>query len=173
MVLDVFVCLTCLCIWSACLCAVDFSGGSGSVNHGLPACTLQLYSTCSLNTALDMSELGRHVIRPHQVIYLSYRHFGIYPNEAGRINIIIFLKKLARSKAHLRPSCSPVTHQEALHTESLKTQVVLNNQGGGRKVRSWQCIRNNTQIFKYFYFNFPGFKCGGSVRQIYNLVWPY
>ena len=52
-------------------------------------------------------------------------------------------------------------------------RAALNNQGGGRKGRSWHCGRNNAQIFKYyFYFNFPGFKCSGSVRQIYNLVWP-
>ena len=56
----------------------------------------------------------------HQVMYLSYGYFWDL-SKWGWQNEIIFLK-LAGSEAHLRPSCSPVTHQEVLCTESLKTK---------------------------------------------------
>ena len=81
----------------------------------------------------------------HTKLYICLTDiFGIYPNEAGGIKIIIFLK-LAGSEAHLRPSCSPVTRPGGCYARRKpEDQVALNNQGGGQKGHSWQCGRNNT-----------------------------
>ena len=109
-------------------------------------------------------------IRPHQVIYLSYGCFWDWSRWGWQNKNNNISEKLASSEAHLRPSCSPVTHQEVLCAESLKTEWHWTTKEGDERD-----TRGNAAgiIHKfYIYFNFPGFKCGRSVRQIYNLVWP-